>query len=93
MVKVPPVDAESVTATLVALTCTTSAVEPVAIMSVVAGDDSEIDAPVAKLIAAAFALPVRMTSPSMPRKAERMKSCRLVSEYNTGFVCPISPVM
>src|ERR1700678_1008183 len=58
----------------------------VSFVSVVAGDESDIDSAVAKLSGAAFAPAARMRNPSMPRKAERKNVCRLVSEYNTGFL-------
>jgi hypothetical protein len=54
-VKVPPVDDESVTATLVAFTCKTSATEPVAIVSTVAGELRETISAVLKLSGAARA--------------------------------------
>src|ERR1035441_9340474 len=56
MIKVPPVVCESVTETLVAFTCRTSATEPVAIVSVVVGDDKVTDSAVGKLSGAAFAV-------------------------------------
>src|ERR1019366_1075079 len=55
-VKLPPVVCESVTRTLVAFTWRTSAKEPVAIVSVVAGDEKVTDSAVAKFNGAAWAV-------------------------------------
>ena len=56
MIKLPPVACESVTRTLVAFIWRTSAREPVAIVSVVAGDDKVTDSAVAKFNGAAWAV-------------------------------------
>ena len=58
MMKLPPVVCESVTTTLVAFIWRTSATEPVAIVSVVAGDDKVTDSAVAKFSGAAWAVAI-----------------------------------
>lgn len=68
--KVPPVEDESVMTTLVAFTCRASAAEPVAIVSVVAGDVIEIDSDVVKLRGAAWTEWVTRIAPMMPRRGD-----------------------
>lgn len=67
MIKLPPVVCESVTRTLVAFIWRTSAREPVAIVSVVAGDDKVTDSAVAKFNGAAWAVAMEKKHKSPPK--------------------------
>jgi hypothetical protein len=79
-VKVPPVDDESVTATLVAFTCSASAAEPVAIVRVVAGEIIEIDSAVAKFKDAANTICAAKTIRMIPRIKNNNDRC-FVNEF------------
>ena len=81
-VKVPPVDDESVTATLVAFTCSTSAADPVAIVRVVAGETIEIDSADEKFKCAANTICAAKAIPMIPRRVENNKGRCFLNEFN-----------
>ena len=81
-VKVPPVDDESVTATLVAFTCNTSAAEPVAIVRVVAGETIEIDSADEKFKGAANTICAPKAIPMIPRRVENINGRCFVNEFS-----------
>ena len=74
------------TATLVAFTCSASAIEPVAMPSVVAGETIDIDSAVEKLRGAACALRAAKTIPMIPTRARSENGRCLINDFNTDLV-------